>query len=516
MPVVSNSKYLFLLLFVFGTQLSYSQSTNKAKKGTQIQIKKGDLLTTGEKDGEKYNRIIGNAVFQHEDAILSCDSAYLYSARNEMEAFGNVHIEQGDSMHLYGDYLEYSGNTKLAEMTGEEVKLIDKDLTLTTTLLNFDRNTNTAYYYTGGRIVSDENDLTSVIGTYYKSSEEFHFKDSVILTNDRYVMNSDTLIYNTISKTAYFYGPTTIKGDSNLIYCENGWYNTVTDISQFSENTYLKNKSQTLSGDSLYYERNNGYGEAYSDVSIEDTVDNYIISGDSAVYYEIPDSALVYGKTLLTIATEKDSLFVHGDKLMASLDSNENKIIRTYYHVRLYKTDLQGKCDSLSYSYSDSTMNMYRDPILWSDNNQLTADHILLTTINNEPDSIKMLGNAFVLMRDEYGFFNQIRGKDMHGKFTNRTLRKLFVIGNGQTIYYAQDDTDAYIGMNRAECTNIMITIKDNKIVGIAYRIKPDSKMYPINQIPDDKKRLKGYNWRIKEQPKSKEDIFIWVEPQSK
>ncbi len=514
--MVSHSKYLLLLLFVFGAHLSYSQSTTKTKKGAQIQIKQGDLLTTGKKNGEKFNRIIGNAVFQHEDATLYCDSAYLYSARNEMEAFGHVHIEQGDSVHLYGDYLEYSGNTKLAEVTGKVVKLIDKDLTLTTTLLNFDRNTNTAYYYTGGHIVSDENDLTSKIGTYFKTSKEFHFKDNVVLTNDKYVMNSDTLIYNTLSKTAYFYGPTTIKGDSNLIYCENGWYNTVTDISQFSENAYLNNKSQTLKGDSLYYERNNGYGEAFLNVSIIDTIDNYIISGDSALYFEIPDSALVYGKTLLTIAAEKDSLYVHGDKLMASLDSTGNKIIRTYYHVRLYKTDLQGKCDSLTYSYSDSTMNMFRDPILWSDNNQLTADHILLTTIKNEPDSIKMLGNAFVMMMDEQGLYNQIRGKDMLGKFIERSLRKLYVVGNGQTIYYATDDNDAYIGMNRSECTNIMITIMDNTIVGIAYRIKPDSKTYPMDQIPEDKKRLKGYNWRVSEQPKSKEDIFIWVEPQVK
>ena len=278
---------------------------------------------------------------------MYCDSAWLFSESNEIKSFENVYINQGDTIELWGDYLEYSGNTKVATVTGDEVRLKDKKMELITDRLKYDRSHDQAYYYTGGEITSEENILTSTQGYYNSKSKLFQFKDSVVLNNPDYVIESDTMLYNSNSRKAFFIGPTTITSDSSFIYCENGRYNTKTDIAQFEKNAYLYNDNKYLTGDSLYYEKNNEFGEAFENVLVHDTVDDYTITGGYAQYIGRTDSTFVTFEPIYSVKQEKDTLHIHGDTLFSTkvVDDSlkEFRLIKAYHKVKFFKSDLQGK-----------------------------------------------------------------------------------------------------------------------------------------------------------------------------
>jgi len=263
---------LFFLFFLF----VFSAFSQKAKR---IEILNANSIEFDRKIRRDVKRLLGDVQFKQGNALMFCDSAYLNTETNSFEAFSNVHIKQGDSLNLYGDYLNYNGNTKLAQIR-RNVKMLHGNSVLTTEFLDFDRVKNVAYYYNGGTIIDSINHLTSDRGYYYVVTKDYYAVDSVKLLNVDYIMNTDSLKYNITSNISYFYGSTTIISDSNFIYCENGWYNTQTNISQYNKNAYLKTKEKKLSGDSLFYDRNLAYGEAFRNVSLIDTIEHWILSGD--------------------------------------------------------------------------------------------------------------------------------------------------------------------------------------------------------------------------------------------
>ena len=498
-----NRRVLLACLCLFGLSASLM-----AQKSNKITIKKADAGFYTTERGQAVNRLVGHVVFQHEGVYMYCDSAYFYTAQNRIHAFGNIHINQGDTLHMYSDSLKYDGNTRIAEVYSH-VELKDQQMQLTTDYLRYNRNTYLASYTDGAVIVNDPNQLSSIKGDYDARLKKFYFKDSVVVTNPAYVLKSDTLWYYSNTGVAWFMGPSTVESDTNLIYCESGWYNTRTDISQLSQNASVKSGTRNLQGDSIYYNRTIGYGKAYGHVRISDTLRNYLITGAFAEYHQDPLRARVTGEPLMSIRTEgRDSLHVHGDTLFISTGENGERVMRTFYNVKIYRSNLQGLCDSLAYNFTDSTIRMFRNPILWSGANQMTADHILLSTAGGLLDSLKMLNNAFIIAEEDSTKYNQIKGKDMYGDFVANELRKVYVEGNGQTIYYAKDEKGTYIGVNKADCSNISIKVKENEIDRITFITKPDAHLYPLGQIPEPEKRLKGFLWRGKERPVSKATLL--------
>lgn len=492
-----------LLLFFF--------STLSGQEAKRINIKKADKGFYSKAEGK--NRLLGNVVFEHEGALMYCDSAWLFVRDNRIRAFQKVRINQGDTLFLNGDYLEYSGETQVAEVTGKVVTLQDPQMLLTTDRLNLDRKTSIAYYTTGGKVVNEENTLTSTRGAYNSNFKMFSFKDSVVLQNPDYRMNCDTLDYDSESRIAYFRGPTTILSDSSSIYCENGWYNTITDIASFNKNARIYDGSTYLTGDSLHYEREGQYGEAFRQVMIHDTVENSIVTGDYGEYFGDQDSSYVTGEPLYTlIDEEQDSLHIHGDTLytIQRQDTNGTKysLVRIFYGVKIYRESLQGKCDSLSYSTLDSTFKMYKDPLMWDDSTQIVGDTIYLHTRNKQPDTLRVLSNCFMISSADSIYPNQVSGRTILGSFKDKELRRVYVNGNGQTVYYPKEEDGDYIGMNRSTCSNILIQFVDNKLKKITFIKKPEGKLYPMDKIPGDQKFLEGYNPRFKERPKSKADLF--------
>lgn len=500
-----NIRLFFVLMLLWLPTLLLGQQSRK------IKLIQADVMTYNKALGADVQRIKGNAIFEHEGALLYCDSAHLNNSKNSMKAYGNVHIEASDTLNLYGDSIYYSGETRIAEVF-DNVRLIDKQTVLTTDKLIFDRNTNIAFYLTGGHIVNDQNTLDSRRGYYHTNSKDFFFRDQVVLVNPDYVINSDTLIYNTRSKISWFQGPTTIKGDETDIYAENGWYNTVTDIAEFNENARVRNGDQVLTGDSLYYERKNGYGQAFRNIQVIDTVQNILVYGQYALYQKAIGYTLITKQAEALIIDKSDTLFLHADTLRATFDSEQKtKEIFAFYHVKFYRADLQGLCDSLMYAFADSTMRMLGSPILWADDNQLTADTIHVLTGDESVKQFFLYDNSFIVSRDTMGTgYNQIKGRDMIGFVNDGQLRLIKVMGNSETIYWVREEDGTLTGINKAFSSNIQIRLKDRKMKQIVYIEKPNAELLPEDEISPAELLLRNFHWYGDRRPLKRADIFVW------
>lgn len=459
--------------------------------------------------GEDARRLIGNVHFSHEGTNMYCDSAYLFSRQNRLQAYRNIFIQVNDTVSIFGDRLDYDGNTRIAELTGN-VKMIDPQMTLTTGHLIYDLGKNTANYAGGGKIVNKDNTLTSRWGYYFVDQKQFFFKDLVKLVNPEYVMDSDTLRYNTLTEVAYFFGPTTIVSEENTIFCRNGWYDTRNDVSRFSKDAFLNNKEQSITGDSLFYDRKRGYGRADRNIVIRDTVQNSIITGHFAEHFEREGISVVTKEALLTVISEGDSLFMHADTLRAVyLEDSEEQFVFAYHQARFFRHDLQGLSDSVVYNFSDSTIYLYYNPIIWSDVHQLTAERMEIQTSENEILAAHLFDAAFIISEEADLGFNQVKGKNITGHFLENELRRIDVFGNGETIYYVKEEDGTLVGINKAISSNIIIYIEDRQVTGIRFLENPEANLYPLEELPEADRRLRNFRWYQEKRPQKKEDIFI-------
>lgn len=551
LPLLWRGHGAGVLLFLFLIPVfSYAQK--------RIEIVNAGSLKVDNEIAAGAKRLIGDVQFKHEDALLFCDSAYFYSD-NSLDAFGNVHIQQSDGVNLYGDLLKYNGNEKLAVLTDNV--LVDKgDMKLSTDVLNYDIASGIGYYNTPGRIVNKDNVLTSERGTYYSKTNDVNFKKNVVLTNPQFTINCDTMRYNTVSKMTYFLGPTTVKSKENLIYCEDGWYDTNNDLSSFSKNAYINTKEQKMLGDSLFYDRKQRIGKAFKNVVIIDSAQNVNIGGDYAIHYELIDVSYVTGNALLTQKYDKDTLFLHADTLKAvgnsyakkvkakepnknlntsdddgkgkkskknkvklrevdfvkdtitispvKVDTAQGKKLYAYHNVKFLKKDLQGKCDSMVFATADSLMRLYGKPVVWSDENQLTADSMLIQTGAKAIQSLELTTGGFIASKEDTMRYNQIKGKYIKAHFKKNELYMIKVNGNGQTIYFAKDK-EHITAVNRADCSNLTIYLKEKKIDHITFITKPEATLYPLNQIDVKELKLKDFGWRGTERPYTLKDIFV-------
>lgn len=484
----------------------------QAQKKNKIRIIDADQLLGSKSGNEELNIFVGNVIFEHDSAFLYCDSAVLFSDRNSLEAHNNVRIEMSDTLNLYGDVLYYDGNTRVATVTGNVV-LKDNDATLYTDRLIYERNTGIAYYQTGGRIVNDDNELTSTRGYYYTEEKQVYFKNNVQLVNPEYLVKSDTLIYNTASEIAFISGPTTITGKDEFLYSEKGMYNTQTDYTRLELNSYMTYKEQYLSGDSLIYEKASGVGEAFGNVFLKDTAQNIIVTGEYADYRRKDGFAYATDSAVVIMMDKTDSLFMHADTLWLKFDSTESpEKLLAYHRCKFYKTDIQGMSDSLVYSFADSTISMYFKPVLWTQENQLTAEMIRIFTSNQRVDSMHMENASFIVSQDKYNLkdFNQIKGKNMVAYFEKNELHLVTVNGNSETIYFVREEDGALIGINKALASSMEIWIADRQVEDIYYFDSPDANLYPESELPEDQYFLRDFHWLIDDRPKSKYDIFKW------
>lgn len=485
------------------TKLATKQDEKKVKT---ITVKTADNLSFDQSKSDA-QILKGNVVCEHEGALLFCDSALLYSNKR-MEAGGNIRITKGDSITITGDKLFYDATTKLAVLEGNVV-CVEKDMTLTTNILTFDVANSVANYYDGGTIVNKENTLKSKNGHYYSSSKDLAFHYDVVLTNPDYKMNSDTLRYNTISKTAFFLGPSIILSKTDYIYCENGYYDTQNELSAFSKNALLVTKQQKLRGDSLFYDRGKQIGRAYNNIELTDTSQKSILYGDYVEYKQKNSEALVTKKAIYARIVEKDTLFIHADTLYHKDIDSINNYLNAYHHVRLYKTNLQALCDSASYNSVDSLMQLFYNPVLWSNRSQATGKKIKIKINNKSIQGFILESNAFIINQvDSTDNYNQLACKNIEAFFENDTIRKAILTENVDVLYYVKNKTKL-VGLNKTTCSSMNIWFKNEDVERATLNTKPKGTITPLADVTLDDMKLKGFNWQYDKRPKSKNDLLI-------
>ncbi len=505
------------VLCFFGLCMAQVHTThpgNNGEKKSKVYLIHSDELRFNKQKNPDAQILDGNVVFRHDSVYMYCDSAYFYEAKNSFEAFGNVKMNQGDTLFLYGDWLFYDGNTQIAQVR-ENVRMENKNTVLTTDSLNYDRIFNLGYFFEGGTLMDEENVLTSDWGEYSPATKFAVFNYNVKLVNPKFTLTSDTLRYNTLSKVANIVGPSNIDNGENHIYSEMGFYNTASQQAELLQRSVLVNGSRQLVGDSLFYDRTVGYGEAFRNVVMTDVENKNILTGEYCYYNELTGYAMATDSAVAINYSQGDSLYLHADTLkMVSYNYNTDSVYRktfAYYKVRAYKTNLQAVCDSMVFDSQDSCMTMYNNPIVWNENQQLFGEEIKVYMNDSTVDWAHVINQAMSIESIDSTCYNQVSGKEMKAYFVGGEIDHAEVTGNVCIVYFPIDDKDStIIGANCAETSVLNIYMSERKIQKIVASPRTSGTLYPLPLLPANKRYLPSFAWFDYIRPLSKEDIFVW------
>ncbi|KAA6438576.1 hypothetical protein FEM33_18065 [Dyadobacter flavalbus] len=478
-----------------------------------VEILKSDELELINENGIDSRRVT-NGVFRHKGALLYSNLAIQNISTNVIEAFGNVKIVQGDTVTVTGDTLYYYGNTRLAIVSGRKTVLKDRKRTLTTQKIEYNMAQGIASYKVPGRTVDEENILTSTEGFYNTATKEFTYYKNVKLVNKKYTLTTDTLLYHSLTKWSYFNGDTKITNKDGTVKGTKGRYNTESAESAFQNRTTVDNETYTLTADSLEVDGKSNNGKGKGNVVIVAKKDKTILNGDEGYYWKTAGYSKIFGHAYVRNVVAEDTLYIRADTLYSYENSRDStrKLIGNK-NVFIYKSDFQGKCDSISYNTADSVIRFFQKPILWSEQHyQMEADSITAFLVNNQINRMLLKGKSFVITEDTLvKQFNQVKGRTINAYFqTGNKLKQVLVDGNGESAYYAVDDKEKNIGLNRVECGRMNLLFEDNRVQGISFIGKPDGRLIPPSKIKLTERQLEGFNWRITEKPTREKTI--WAE----
>lgn len=477
-----------------------------AEKVNKIYLLRANTLEYDKSKNADFQILRGDVRFRQDSAYMFCDSAYLYESTNSIDAFGNVRMEQGDTLFVYGDYLYYDGNTGLARLR-DNVRMINRDVTLTTDSLNYDRLLNIGYFFEGGEITDPNNRLSSVYGQYSPDTKDAVFQFNVELHNPKYILYSDTLKYNTDSGIADILGPSTIVSDSNTIYSDLGWYDTKRDLAMLLDRSRIVSKSQELVGDTIYYDRNTGYGEVFGSMFMNDTARKVILEGDYGYYNEISEKAFVTDRAQAIEYSTQDSLFFHADTLRSSV-TDSARMLQAYYGVRFFRTDLQGVCDSLKYSTLDSTLVMYKNPVIWNLESQIYGDTIFILMNDSTVKHVTVKDFAFLAQKKSEEYYDQLTGKVMDAYFQGGELYRMDMSGNVETIFFPEEKDKSLIGLIQVQSSYLKSFFKEKKLESLVMNPEPKGSLTPIPKLTGSELYLSSFHWYAELRPKDKADIF--------
>ena len=472
------------------------------------------------------SKVNNQVYFVHQGIEIWCDQAIHYDQANFFKAYGNVRMQQGDTVTMQSNYAEYNGTTQFAFASGK-VKMTRPQSSLETDSLFFDRIKQQAYYRSGGTVRDTASVLTSRIGRYYMKDDKYSFLSKVVVTNPKYVMNSEQLDFYSDSGHAFLYGPTTIESETSTVYCERGFYDTRGDIGYFVKNSRIDYENRILEGDSLYFNRNTIFASGTNNIRVTDTLNNSLITGHYAEVFRAKDSVFITKRAVAATLQEKDSIFIHSDTLLIT-GKPENRIIRGFYDVRMYKSDMSGKSDSVYVNQKTgitkfinigkgpiAKTDLKKNPIIWSGNNQITGDtiHMISDPKTEKLDSLRVFYDSFLIQKDSIDGYNQVKGKELTGLFVNNELHQVDIIKNTETIYYSRNENTELIGINKTLSSSIKILFENKDIKDIYYYKQVDGTLTPPEEFPSNARKLTGFNWRGDERLTKKEDLFAGQTP---
>ncbi len=485
----------------------------------KIFLERADVLVADEKISRDYQILRGNVEFSKSGTRMYCDSAYFYEASNSLDAFGHVKMNQGDTLFVYADVLYYSGTDEIAQLR-HNVRLENREVTLFTDSLDYDMVENLGYYFEGGKIVDAKNELSSVYGQYEPDTKNAEFLFDVELLNDDYVMHTDTLHYNTDTHIADIVGRTTIVSDSSIVYSSLGWYNTDADNATLYRRSLIVTKDgQTLTGDTVYYDRAKGYGEAFGNMILTDSVHSSILDGDYGYHNEKENLSFATRRARAREYSKGDTLYLHADTIRTFLEEGDDsmRVMVASPRVRFYRVNVQGLCDSMSVTERDTMLNMYDHCVLWNTNRQITGN--VIHVHGNDSTVDYALLPDYAMMGEHIGenYFNQLAGKEMKAYFENEELRQLDVNGNVQLIMYPMEDDSTYNKLVDAESSYMKILLKPKQeIEKITMWPEVSGNVTPLYLSKRSQYFLKGFAWHEALRPKDPDDIFNYPEEEMK
>jgi lipopolysaccharide export system protein LptA len=600
-------RILFSLFVLIFPMLSQSQVNSKANpqdtsKAKFIIIDHFGKLIEDKEGVESVKWISQGLQLRIDSTYIYADSAVIFG-EDRIFAYGNVVIQQGDSLNVFTDTLLYFKETDIAELIGE-VALDQGSKQLWTNGLTYHLSERYGSYSQGGVLVDRDLQVSSKQGTYYAESEEVVFKDSVIVLHPKFNLAADSMTYLASQSKVLFTGPTNIYTPNAKIYCESGFYDLKNETAEFNRNAqyagdqkkatadtirygaetgevlmlgnvHVEENDKRIDGTSLRYMEKTGetwitgepakyadstrtinspeifYNEQTNQVSTvgrgditdgdmkmqfdhseydqltgigrfsgnvmwRDTVRNVGIITDTLNMSEKTQYVLAYGinRSLFFTIVDGDTLFIAADTLNmeneidTSGEADTVRVIRAYYDVRLFKSDMQGIADSLVFNDTDSLFSFFGDPVLWSDTTQFSADSITMSIKNGQINDIILTQKAIIISELYETYYDQIKGRVILAQFDSSAIKDMWVTGNAESIYYTRDDQNAFIGVNKTICSKMYFTFLEGQIHLLKYYGENSSSMMPMGEANHGTLRLEGFQWRSMDRPLSVTDLL--------
>jgi lipopolysaccharide export system protein LptA len=561
-----HSKTILLLAGLFFLSTAHAQQALPVNASTAI----NDTTSTIEiifarslrlftlADGTELQTLAGNAAVKQGNTILKGDSIVLNPRTGIAEVFGNVHINDADTVNTYATYLKYFGKERVAYLK-KNVKLTDGKGTLLTEDLEYNLATGIASYKGGGRVVNGKTILTSTDAVYYSDTKDVFFKKYVHLTDPQYDIKADSLRYNTFYKTATFISPTTIKTkDSGLIKTTSGTYNLATGEAIFYERTAYADSTRSIIGGKIAFDEKSGLLQVEENGKLVDSVNNVTVLGGQILLDKNKGTFLATRKPVMILYRSNDSTYVAADTLFSGLrkyDTTQNITITktdtlnkvlainmnpvadtvtfkldslnkatnsssikptdsiryflAFNNVKIFNDSLQAVSDSLYYSTEDSVFRMYREPVFWNGKTQVNGDTIYLFTKNQQAHRLNVFNNGMVVNQSNPQLYNQMGGRTINGYFVDGNIDYVRVKGSpAESVFYPQDEDSAYVGMNRSSGDVIDIFFINKELNKVVFVNDVNGTLYPLKQIPAGEEKLKGFIWLDKRRPKTKWALF--------
>lgn len=506
-----------ILKFALFTGAFFLTPFSGLSQGGLLELLPGaEKLIYNEKTGAQ--RIIGNLSFKYQGNIMYCDSADYFDKSNEVKAYGHVHINKNDTLNLFCDSLYYNGKEKKAKLWGN-VRVRDREYKLTTDSMEYDSKRSVGIYRHGGRVESilTKEVLTSRVGYFYPNTKNLFFSGKVVYKSPEMNVTTDTMRYHYLSKKVFFFGPTKINTKDANMHCEKGWYQVETEEGVLQQHASILTGSKTILGDSLYFNPKKKLSIGSGNVFYSDSLEAISFEGNYFRKDDLKKESFLTGKAICSYKMKSDTLFMHADSIFAFQDSlGKNKEVKAFHHVRFFKPDMQGKCDSLQYLLQNDQLQFFNNPIVWAKNIELKGSHMLVQLRDSSIQQITVSDKATAIsFVDTIGYYNQIGGKKMFAYFKNNEIVKVDVKGNAQTVYFPEEEkkNDSILeikrkGMNRVYASDLKVYLDSGEVSGVTYVDQADAVFYPISQINKEEQYIQFFGWNPGLRPRGKLGIL--------
>lgn len=507
------------------------QITSDAHKPGRIYLEKADSLIVRPYE-PNVQILVGNVTFRREGMLMNCDSARFYTSptlpADSMEAFGHIRMQQGDTLFLYGDEMEYSGSKQ--EVTiwglGQDVKLINRNVTLTAPVLHYSMALELGYYDESGSLSDSRNTLHSYEAEYMPSTKEANFYQRVRLNatsqkGENVKVFTDTLLYNTITQIAELPAPAYILGKDGNILTSEGRFNTKANTATLLNRSLVRtNRGTTLTGDSIFYDNERGFGEAFGNMIITDSVRQSCLMGEYGFYNQVADSAYCTGRAIAAEYSRPDTLYLHGDVIRAFPSINTTSadtlhLIVANPNVRFWRRDMQGVCDSMTFCQQDSTIHMDFDPIVWSDNRQISANHITVYLNDSTIRRADLLQAALMVEDIGEDLYNQLSGREMIALFNGGQLRQLDINGSLQGILLPVENDSTINKLVQIESSSMTALFQGRDIERAHLWPATSGTVTPLFLAKKSQSRLPNFRWEASRRPTSPDSLLPPKEPET-